>query len=63
MNIYDFAGNLMEWTLEKSNQFEKPCTYRGGQAASYGSAIPVAHRAYSQISGKNSVISIRATFY
>ena len=30
MNIYDFAGNVHEWTLEYSNNVDSPCIYRGG---------------------------------
>ena len=28
-NIYDFAGNLSEWTLERSSNADNPCVYRG----------------------------------
>ena len=30
MNIYDFAGNEYEWTLEKSASSSNPCSRRGG---------------------------------
>ena len=30
LNIYDFAGNEYEWTLEKSNSGNSLCTARGG---------------------------------
>ena len=30
MNIYDFAGNMWEWTLEYYNNIYNPCTLRGG---------------------------------
>ena len=30
MNIYDLAGNVWEWTLEKSTNTSTPCAYRGG---------------------------------
>ena len=30
MNIYDFAGNEYEWTLEKTTITNYPCSYRGG---------------------------------
>ena len=32
MNIYDIAGNVGEWTLEKNNKNEYPSTGRGGDA-------------------------------
>lgn len=28
--IYDLAGNLFEWTLEKTPSESNPCTWRGG---------------------------------
>ena len=30
MNIYDVAGNVIEWTLEKTSNISNPCAYRGG---------------------------------
>ena len=30
LNIYDFGGNLYEWTLERSSVSSTPCVYRGG---------------------------------
>ncbi len=30
MNIYDVAGNVEEWTLEKTSFTRYPCAYRGG---------------------------------
>ena len=45
MNIYDLAGNVYEWTLEKSKDLILyPCTYRGGDFNSNGSKIPVSFR-------------------
>ena len=37
MNIYDFAGNLWEWTLEKSGIEGSPNTMRGGSYCNDGS--------------------------
>ena len=37
MNIYDLAGNVYEWTLEKSTNPSSPCAYRGGTYDSIGS--------------------------
>jgi hypothetical protein len=30
LNIYDFAGNLFEFSLERYSNSSNPCTYRGG---------------------------------
>ncbi len=41
MNIYDLAGNVLEWTLEYTSRSSSPCTLRGGSygyGASYGPA-------------------------
>ena len=38
MNIYDFAGNVHEWTLEYTNNIDSPCTYRGGCYGDDGSS-------------------------
>ena len=38
MNIYDFAGNIHEWTLEYTNDIGSPCTYRGGCYGDDGSS-------------------------
>ena len=35
-NIYDFAGNEAEWTLEKSTDTSYPCSVRGGSCYNYG---------------------------
>ena len=47
MNIYDLAGNINEWTLEKSNDISTPCTLRGGH---YNGNEQVTHRACTNIS-------------
>ena len=35
MNIYDIAGNVYEWTLEKTSNISSPCAYRGGYFLHY----------------------------
>ena len=44
MNIYDLAGNIYEWTLEKSTDNGNPCTYRGGSCYVDGSSCPASYR-------------------
>ena len=44
MNIYDVAGNVIEWTLEKTSDTNYPCARRGGYYDSTGSGIPAADR-------------------
>ncbi len=44
MNIYDIAGNVREWTLEKADFTNSPCAYRGGYFTDPGSRSPAADR-------------------
>ena len=65
MNIYDFAGNLWEWTLEHATESSNwPSVYRSGQYPASGSSYPASYR-YARASNytENSYISFRATFY
>ena len=64
MNIYDFAGNEWEWTLEHVTlNSSRPCVNRGGGYNYSGSDYPVSNRVnYSTTTADNS-ICFRATFY
>ncbi len=42
--IYDLAGNVEEWTLEKTSNSSTPCAYRGGNSYDSGSSSPAADR-------------------
>ena len=44
MNIYDIAGNIWEWTLEKASRASLPCAFRGGSCLYAGSINPAASR-------------------
>ena len=47
MNIYDFAGNVWEWTLECNSAYPSgPCAGRGGRYSSDSSDAPAAYRGY-----------------
>ncbi len=44
MNIYDMAGNVCEWTLEKNSDDSYPCVFRSGQFYENGSRYPASFR-------------------
>ena len=45
MNIYDFAGNEWEWTLEHATSYSSyPCADRGGSSNNAGSSDPTSER-------------------
>ena len=44
MNIYDFAGNEWEWTLERTSHTVAPCANRGGGCGIEGSDYPASSR-------------------
>ena len=62
-NIYDLAGNVCEWTLEKTTNTDKPCNYRGGYHSSSGTDRPVAVRGTLSMSYNNSDIGFRFSLY
>ena len=63
MNIYDLAGNVWEWTLEKTPYDSVPCTSRGGCYGSNGDEVLVSYRNGSDsINGYRSV-GFRVSIY
>ena len=63
MNIYDFAGNELEWTLEKSSNVKYPCVDRGGIYADTSNTYPSAYRDNSSILYNYIGINFRPTLY
>ena len=43
-NIVDLAGNVFEWTLEKTSSSGRPCSIRGGYYMGPGSGSPASYR-------------------
>lgn len=62
-NIYDIAGNVFEWTLEKTSHTDYPCALRGGSYSSYGSLNPASNRSYNLTSGSSSDVGFRLSLY
>ena len=63
MNIYDIAGNVEEWTLEKTSNDYYPCAYRGGEYSSGGSNYPASSRNNVGTSGSVNYIGFRLSLY
>mgnify|MGYP005979698039 CR=1 FL=1 len=64
-NIYDIAGNVFEWTLEKtSNDSLGPCAIRGGYSGDDGSAFPADDRSFYNTTAANDYfIGFRVTLW
>lgn len=60
-NIYDFAGNVDEWTQEKNES--SYCVIRGGCCDFYGDVCPVACRSYDKPYDDYRITGFRATLY
>ena len=62
LNIYDLAGNVCEWTLEKSEYvITNPCMRRGGSVANQN--YSVLGRGGNPIDGGDIFVGFRATLY
>lgn len=62
-NIYDIAGNVWEWTLEKTSSDSNPCAYRGGTYSDKGTEHPANSRFHDVTSYANGVIGFRVALY
>ena len=63
MNIYDLAGNVWEWTLEKSPLTSYPCAGRGGFYYYDGSYDPASGRDNNSTSNSDGNIGFRPALY
>ena len=63
MNIYDFAGNEWEWTLEKASDSDGPCASRGGDYINTGSNRPASGRVYDYTTDSGISVGFRPTLY
>ena len=63
MNIYDFAGNAWEWTLENTSDSSLPCACRGGSYYSTGSYYPASYRGGLNTTYSYDDIGFRSAFY
>ena len=63
MNIYDLAGNVWEWTLEKTSEVSVPCTNRGGSCSNDGSLSSASNRDSSVTSGSGYNVGFRLSLY
>ena len=63
MNIYDVAGNVNEWTLEKTSNTNTPCANRGGGFSEAGSNGPAVIRNYTPTGYSNDVIGFRVSLF
>ena len=63
MNIYDFAGNEWEWTLEKTSDSNLHCAYRGGGYGNQGSDNPASYRDGSNTTYSSNFFGFRCALY
>ena len=62
-NIYDLAGNVREWTLERTYSYSYPCAFRGGHYNGTGSYDPASYRRYGAPMNSDFSIGFRCSLY
>ena len=62
-NICDIAGNVWEWTIERTSYSNYPCSSRGGGFTTTGSNFPASYRDYSSTSSSYGIIGFRVSLY
>ena len=62
-NIYDLAGNVFEWTLERTSYSSDPCAGRGGDYDVAGSFSPASYRSGDSPSDSFGSIGFRCSLY
>ena len=63
LNICDLAGNVWEWTLEKTSDVSYPCALRGGSSSSNGSGSPASNRSGITAANSNLGLGARVSLY
>ena len=63
MNIYDIAGNVWEWTLEKNIDPSNSSALRGGDYGGAGSADPASNHRYSPTENSFCFVGFRIAIY
>ena len=61
--IYDLAGNVWEWLLEKTSVFNRPCTSRGGVYCDNGSVFSAVYHGSGYTIGYGDFVGFRNSLF